>query len=314
LTPRIEGCLPDVLESAYSTIGGLIHKSAKLYNLFFQEMPEYPTFAWQEALVNAIAHRDYRQVGRSVEVWLYNDRMEIISPGGLPPEVDIERLRHREYAHWSRNPLLARILAELGVMREQGEGIPRMFEEMERSWLQLPELEATPNQFRVVLRNEPILRAPDEAWVRYVEKLPIGARQRRVLMAFPFSSFGNGDYQQINSVDRDTAYQELKELVELRLITAPEGKGRAARYRVLQPTATQAPSPKQVLDLKMRDEGAIRNADYRDAFGIGREEAKLALGRLVEDGILILVGERRGARYQRGIGWDTWVAAPQNTP
>ncbi len=65
--PRIEGNLPAVLERARGLLDTLIQKSARLHDLFFQEMPEYPTFAWQEALVNAIAHRDYAVHGQCVE-------------------------------------------------------------------------------------------------------------------------------------------------------------------------------------------------------------------------------------------------------
>lgn len=304
---RIEGALPDVLERAYAAIGGLIHKSSRLYNLFFQEMPEYPTFAWQEALVNAIAHRDYRQYGRSVEIWLYDDRMEVISPGGLMPEVDLERLKRREDVHWSRNPILARVLTDLRIMREQGEGIPRMFEEMERSWLPLPELETAPHQFRVVLRNEPIFRVPDEMWLRHVQQLPVGPRQKRILMAFPHMSFTNADYQQINRIGRDTAYVELKELVELGQIGA-EGRGKGARYHVI---AAPPSSPRQTLAVKMKETGAVKNADFRGAFGMTRDEAKQELARLADTGVLVREGERRGAKYRPGPGWEAWVRATQ---
>jgi ATP-dependent DNA helicase RecG len=62
--PRCEGNLVQVLESARKLLGTVIQKSAKLHDLFFREMPEYPTLAWQEALVNAVAHRDYGIQGR----------------------------------------------------------------------------------------------------------------------------------------------------------------------------------------------------------------------------------------------------------
>jgi len=64
-------------------------------------MPEYQTFAWQEAIVNAVAHRDYAiQVRR----WRYGeDRLEVLSPGGLLPEIAIDDLRLGHPAHASRN-------------------------------------------------------------------------------------------------------------------------------------------------------------------------------------------------------------------
>jgi len=60
--PRIEGNLCHVIELAYHRLGLLIRNSERLHDLFFKEMPEYPAFAWQEAVVNAVAHREYREL------------------------------------------------------------------------------------------------------------------------------------------------------------------------------------------------------------------------------------------------------------
>ncbi len=310
--PRIEGAMPVVIERAYKTIGGLIRKSARLHDLFFREMPEYPTFAWQEALVNAVAHRDYRARGRSVEVWLYEDRLEVISPGSLLPEVGVERLKRREPAHCSRNPRLTRVLAEFSLMREQGEGIPRIFEEMEQSWLRLPELHADEHTFKIVLRNQPILETPDPEWVRYVEDLPISNRQRRILAAFPGGSFASANYQALNEVDRDQAYRELKELVYLGLLTS-KGRGRGARYTVQRDTLRREGvlTPERILTLRIELEGRIQNKDYREAFGVSRSAALAALNELVAQRVLVREGERRGTCYRPGPVWDSWAMRAQ---
>ena len=122
-------------------------------------MPEYPEFAWQEAIVNAVAHRDYNDQGREIEVWFFDNRMEVLSPGDLVPPVTLEELQRRSPSHASRNPLLVRALAQVGIMRDEGEGIPRIFEEMEESLLKQPEITVEASQFSVVLRNEQ--RHPD---------------------------------------------------------------------------------------------------------------------------------------------------------
>ncbi len=313
--PRIEGALPMVIERAYSAISGMIRKSARLHDLFFREMPEYPTFAWQEALVNAVAHRDYRVGGRSVEVWLYEDRMEVVSPGSLLPEVGVERLKQREPVHYSRNPRLTRVLAELSLMREQGEGIPRMFEEMEQSWLRLPELRADMHSFTIVLHNQPILETPDPEWVRFVEGLPLSHRQRRIMAAFPDGSFSNADYRGLNAVDRDQAYRDLKELEKLGLVAAVGRSGRGARYTVRREGAAPRQRPhtsEQVLALRMEEEGSIQNGDYREAFGVDRRAALTALSELVTQGVLVRDGERRGTRYRPGPDWSAWTKPAQS--
>ncbi|MBC7542788.1 MAG: putative DNA binding domain-containing protein [Candidatus Sericytochromatia bacterium] len=321
--PRIEGSLPDVIERTYGAVNGLIRKSTRLHDLFFREVPEYPTFAWQEAIVNAIAHRDYRNQGNCVEVWIFDDRMEIVSPGALPETVDVEMLRRREPIHISRNPLLTRVLSELALMREQGEGIPRMFAEMEQSWLPLPTFKADESRFTVILGNEPIFETPDPEWLRYVHSLPISYRQRRSLVAFGYKKFSNGDYQQLNQVNRDTAYRDLKELVDLGYVTAPAKTGRGAEYQVnpmpkakpIPPPATNdGPSPRHVLASQMTAAGWISNADYRQAFAVDSEAASAELASLTAHEVLVREGQRRWTRYRPGPGWDAWVYAAQSPP
>ncbi len=149
-----------------------VRKSEKLHTLFFREVPEYPEFAWQEAIVNAVAPRDYADQGRGIEVWFFDDRMEVRSPGDLVPPVTLEQLRAGKSVHASRNPLMVRILVEAGIMREEGEGVPRIFAEMSESSLRNPEFEAKASTFTVKLRNTPVFEGPSEEWKEIVERLP----------------------------------------------------------------------------------------------------------------------------------------------
>jgi ATP-dependent DNA helicase RecG len=307
--PRLEGSLLVVLEEAYRLVGSLVRMSVKLHDLFFRETPEYPIFAWQEALVNALAHRDYGVEGRGVEVWVYDDRMEVKSPGGLVPEVTLEALLDRRRVHVSRNPRLARVLTELGIMREQGEGIPRMIEEMELSWLPAPEFRSDEREFMVTLRNAPIFEGSDARWTSFARSLPIDVRQKRALVAFHDREFQSGDYQGLNRVDRDLAYRELQELESRGLVQA-SGATKGRRYRVLKaglPAELVEVSPRDRLARRMQEAGRLTNADYREAFGVGRFEATRALAALVEEGALELKGARRGAHYVPGASWSSWL-------
>ena len=125
------------------------------------------------------------------------------------------------------------MLAELGVMRDQGEGIPRMFEEMEVAFLPVPALEVVSGRFRVVLRKEPIFASDDRAWPQAVRALPISLTQKRALVGLVDREFANADYCALNGVDRDIAYRDLHELVERGLITT-SGTGAGVRYSVLR--------------------------------------------------------------------------------
>ncbi|MCC6644987.1 MAG: putative DNA binding domain-containing protein [Polyangiaceae bacterium] len=304
--PWIEGSLISVLERAQERIASLVRASSRLHDLFFRETPEYPPFAWQEALVNALAHRDYAIEGRCTEVWLYDDRMEIKSPGGLLAEVTVEALLERRRVHASRNPRIARVLTEQGIMRQQGEGIPRMIEEMELSWLPPPEIVGTPRELTVTLRNEPIFDTSDRAWTRYVRNLPLEVRQKRALVAFADrAAFSSSDYQTLNRVDRDVAYRELTALEERGMVRA-RGATRGRQYEVVKPRAAAPgaePTPAARLVERMRAAGRITNADYREAFGVERDAARSALAAWVAGGVLELRGERRGAHYVAGAAW-----------
>jgi ATP-dependent DNA helicase RecG len=303
--PRIEGNLPGVIRDVRTLLDTLIQKSARLHDLFFREMPDYPTFVWTEAVVNAVAHRDYSVQGRWIEIWLFDDRLEVKSPGVAPATVSMDDLKQGRPAHATRNPRLVRVLVELGLMREQGEGIPRMFEEMQVSFLPMPELDSDGGWFHVVLRNTPIFQTTDPRWSQAVRELAIPVSEKRALVAMSARDFANEDYRDLNRVDRDTAYRELQDLIDRGLIQA-SGAGAGTRYRVIKgalaPT-TAPPTPTELLVRRMESTGFITNADYREAFGVDRYQAKQALARWTATNVLVREGERRAARYRAGPSW-----------
>lgn len=299
---RIDLPLAQAIVEAHRLAREQIRRSERLHDLFFREMPEYPEFAWQEAIVNAFAHRDYEEQGREIEVWFYDDRMEVCSPGELVPPVTLDLLRARRAIHASRNPLIVRVLAEAGLMREEGEGIPRMFEEMEASFLKVPDVLVQGGDFRVVLRNEPIFAGGDPEWQRLVQSLPLSAAQKRVLIAHP-DGFTNEDYRRLNQVDRDEAYRQIQEMVAQGVICEAEARGRGAVYRVaadLKETRAFLTARLPALRAHFATHGHLKNADYRELFGVSRHGALRELRRLVEYGFLALEGERKGARYTPG--------------
>jgi len=299
---RLDPPLASAIPEAHRLAKEQIRRSEKLHDLFFREVPEYPEFAWQEAVVNAFAHRDYEDASREIEVWFFEDRMEVKSPGALVPPVTLELLRRRRPVHASRNPLVVRVLVEAGLMREEGEGVPRMFEEMEDSLLRAPEFQVESGEFLVTLRNEPIFTSPSLEWQNLVESLSLSVAQKRILIAHP-EGFANADYQKLNSVDRDQAYREIQELVSLGIVLPAEAPGRGAVYH-LAPDLLEARAFLQTRLSRLRQFFAgrpyLKNADYREMFELTRHGALRELRRLAEEGYLKLEGERRGARYVPG--------------
>ncbi|MEM7035051.1 MAG: ATP-binding protein [Chloroflexota bacterium] len=157
---EVTGPLPHVLEKSWELVWESIRVEAVVDGLKREEIPEYPRFAIREALINALCHRDYRLKGRRVEVRLYEDRLEVISPGGLPGYMTLDNLVEE---HFSRNPRIVAGLFEWGYIEELGLGIDRMIEEMLEYGHPPPEFEATSYLFKVTLFNA-VEHAPALTW------------------------------------------------------------------------------------------------------------------------------------------------------
>lgn len=231
---RFEAPLSRLIDEAVGRIKEHIRERTILHDLFFRERLEYPTFAWQEALVNAVAHRDYSLSGAPIEMWMFDDRIEMRSPGLPPAPVTVEQLRQQKRVHFSRNPLLVRVLADLGYLREIGEGIPRIFQEMDHHGLRPPEFSTEGFFFIITLRNTPIYDEATLRWLNQFGTSSINFRQRR-LLAYAYShgkAFTTADYQRVAEVDRDIAYREIHALV-LRGIVAPL-KPKSRSYRIIE--------------------------------------------------------------------------------
>ena len=91
-----------------------------------EEMPEYVERSYHEALVNALAHRDYLVNGSEVHIDIYDDRMEIYSPGGMPDGSIIQDRDPLMVPLTRRNPVLADVFNRLGYMERKGSGFGKI--------------------------------------------------------------------------------------------------------------------------------------------------------------------------------------------
>lgn len=90
------------------------------------EMPEYVERSYHEALVNALVHRDYLVNGSEVHIDIYDDRMEIYSPGGMPDGSVIQERDPLSVPSTRRNPVLADVFNRLGYMERKGSGFEKI--------------------------------------------------------------------------------------------------------------------------------------------------------------------------------------------
>ena len=121
------------------------------------EFVEYPERSVHEALVNAFIHRDYLVTGSEVHVDIFDDRIEITSPGGMPGERKIEDFDSGCIPSIRRNPLLADMCERLRIMERRGSGFKKIFEDYTEDFInpgrRNPVLESRPAYFRIILPN-----------------------------------------------------------------------------------------------------------------------------------------------------------------
>lgn len=292
---RLEYPIARLILKAYRLIKAHIPERVVLHDLFFQEKYEYPTFAWQEAIVNAVAHRDYSLTGVSVEFWMFDDHLEIRSPGAPPEPVTIEQLSNRQRVHFSRNPTIVRVLTDLGFMRELGEGIPRMFEEMSNQGLKPPEFCMEGFMFTVILRNELILDEKVLEWLEKFKHISLNMNQKRVLAYAKTHNlrFNSAEYQKVAEVNRDLAYREISDLLTYGIVKPIHPRART--YMVIEPQEEPG-NPVDLMAKKLvpvlKAKGVVTNSDLRDLMQVSRPEATRRLAALVNEGYLVLKGKK----------------------
>jgi ATP-dependent DNA helicase RecG len=157
---EITGPLSTVIDSAWQILWEKMRVAAVVKGLVREEKGEYPSFAVREALVNAVCHRDYRLTGRRIEIRVFDDRMEVISPGGLPGFITVDNIVEE---HFSRNPRLVRGLFQWGFIEELGLGVDRMIEDMVNAGHPPPAFRDSPYSFTVTLKNARVRKAV-QAW------------------------------------------------------------------------------------------------------------------------------------------------------
>lgn len=221
----INGPLARIIERAWQVVWEEMAKQSVVRGLVREEETEYPATAVREALVNAVAHRDYHIGGRRIELLMYRDRLEVTSPGGLPGYITLQNIIDE---HYSRNPRLVNGLLQWGYIEELGLGVDKMIESMVAAGHPQPEFKASPHSFVVILR-----------------------------------------------------------------------KGRELGQPGAKPQWEQSMNERQMQALQfVQREGRITNKDYRDLCPtVSAETLRLDLADLVDKGLLLKIGDKKGTYY-----------------
>ena len=153
----------------------------------FQVQAAYPEDVCREAFVNAVAHRDYSIEGRSIEILVFNDRLEIRNPGRLLSTVKLSELRKGAGVHDSRNTYIARVLRELGYMQEMGEGIRRIGALMNGHELAPAEIDSIDHSFSITFSQRNIFSPSEQTWLDAFGEFNLSREEKLIVL------LGRGD-------------------------------------------------------------------------------------------------------------------------
>lgn len=224
----ISGTLADQIRQAEAFVVSNMRRGMRINGFTREETTEYPLAVVREAMVNAIAHRDYSIRGEGIRLLIYGDRMEIYSPGRLPGHVTLDNLKDERY---SRNEAIVAVLSDLGYIERLGYGIDRMIATMQEAELPEPIFEETAAGFRVTLysQSEEIVSAVPESeqWAHGF----LNDRQERALAHIrQYGKITNSDYQALSpDVSAETIRRDLADLVDKNLLIRI-GSKRATYY------------------------------------------------------------------------------------
>ncbi|MCD6207421.1 MAG: putative DNA binding domain-containing protein [Methanosarcinales archaeon] len=182
---------------------------------------EYPIKAVREAIINALIHRNYSEPA-DTRVAIFDDRIEIISPGSFPKGVTPEKPKHVPV-----NPVLCQLMYDIGFIEKYGSGIYMINELCDEWGILKPEYELSEVETTVSFRS-----GGKAIVIGEIEKIGVelNERQREGLkIVFKKGKIANADYAKMFGISRNTATNDLTELVEKGLIKRV-GRGRGSYY------------------------------------------------------------------------------------
>lgn len=218
----ITGTALEIIDTTADVLAQSIRVGGEIIGFKRVDMPEYPREALREAIVNAVTHRDYSLTGEAIRLFMYTDRIEVHSPGLLPPGVTLDDLRTLRAPSRPRNPVLAQFLRDVpGYMERVGAGIRLMVNEMRQLGLPDPEF-VEQHEFLVIFRHGRVSTEHSAS--------PFNARQVLGLrMIQEHGSITSRQYVEATGTSERTALRELQEMVKRGVIVV-RGRTRSARY------------------------------------------------------------------------------------
>jgi ATP-dependent DNA helicase RecG len=226
----IQGPLPDQIRKAEAFLRANVPRQTVLEGLTHKESPAFPDQVLREVVVNAVAHRDYRIEGESIQIFVFSDRIRVYSPGKLPGHVTVENIVQERF---SRNPIIVQVLADMGFIERLGYGIDRMLRLLQEAGQPAPRFEETTAGFQVTLldHHSPAPVPPQVTAHTGWAHLKLNPRQElAVQYVIEHRRITNREYQKLcPDVSAETIRRDLSDLVHQDVLLRI-GRKRATYY------------------------------------------------------------------------------------
>ncbi|MBV2192955.1 MAG: helix-turn-helix domain-containing protein, partial [Azonexus sp.] len=147
---EVHAHLPDAVEQIELFLKKHAFKTARFGAMRREDVWSIPLTMLREAIINALVHSDYAQRGTPIRVAFFDDRIDIESPGLLLPGMTIDDMKSG--VSRIRNPVIARVFRELGLIEQWGSGVKRIFDEATRQALPEPIIEEIATGVRLRIR------------------------------------------------------------------------------------------------------------------------------------------------------------------
>ncbi len=211
-----EGTLVNQFNEALTFLERQLNRSFKIRGVRRQEELEIPEVALREILINVIAHRNYH-INAPSKVAIFDNRVEIFSPGGFPGPLKLQNLKMR--LTYIRNKAITRILREMRLIEKLGTGFITLFESYEKRKLKTPEVIELENAVKCILP-----RSTRE------DKVVLSNQVQDIMRLFDVATeITIGEIMEQLSIPRATAGRRIAALVKKDLLKKI-GSGRGARY------------------------------------------------------------------------------------
>ena len=215
---KFEGTIKEIIDGTVAYVMASMRKGSLIRGVYRQDIPEYPEVALREAIVNAVAHRDYSQFvrGSHIQVRMFADRLEVENPGGLYGRVTVDKLQEGQS---TRNRLLMHLMEDAHLVENRGSGIDAMLDAMQKRGLPAPVFEDKRTSFLVKFYQVMTAELSEE-------------EQRVLAYVKEHGSIKRAEAQKLLEVSDRRAKYVLEKMEKARLLRQ-EGRQKSARYMFL---------------------------------------------------------------------------------